>query len=286
MDVQTCRLIVIDRSVQSMTEFKQIIGRGTRIHEETGKYYFTIMDFRQATDHFADPDFDGKPIPNLAFPGPPKDAGVEDAGDEPETDETILAGGEIEPNPIQKTYIDGVEVQLILNRVQYLDAHGRLITESLRTFTRTALLKRFASLDQFLQTWNGADRKQVIVEELADEGLLLEALADEINRDLDPFDLICYVAFDRKPLTRKERAENVRKRDVFAKYGPQARAVLDALLSKYEDGLSNIEDPRILQISPLDSLGTPLQLVNEFGGLTKYQSAVAELEAALYEEAA
>jgi type I restriction enzyme, R subunit len=289
VDVQTCRLIVIDRAVNSMAEFKQIIGRGTRIHEDSGKYYFTIMDFRGATDHFADADFDGRPIPADDYP---RKLITTEEGDvippEPGPDEVVLVaeGGEIEPSRTQKTFVDGVDVTIILDKVQYLDAHGKVITQSLRDFSRDALRKRFASLDDFLQHWKEADRRQAIVEELANEGLPLDALADDVGRDLDPFDLICYVAFGRKPLTRKERAENVRKRDVFAKYGAQARAVLDALLSKYQDeGVTNLGDPRILHIPPLDGLGTPLQLIRQFGDRDGFERAVAELQAALYEAA-
>ena len=155
---------------------------------------------------------------------------------------------------------------IVAERVEYLDENGKLVTESLRDFTKKALKKRFASLDDFLKRWKAAERKQAIIEELEAEGLPLDPIAEEVGKDLDPFDLICHVAFDQKPLTRRERAENVKKRDVFTKYGPQARAVLDALLAKYADeGVLNLDDTNVLKIPPLNTLGTPLQLIKAFG---------------------
>lgn len=237
VDAQTCRLIVLDRTVGSITEFKQIVGRGTRVHEDTKKFYFTLIDFRGATSHFADPDFDGKPV-QVYEPGendpmtPPEGATTE--GDEsipptPGEDEVVVVPDisiNTEPEKIRKVYVDGVGATIVAERVEYLDEKGRLITESLRDFTKKALRKRFASLDDFLKRWKSAERKQAIIEELENEGLSLEPLAEEAGKDLDPFDLICHVIFDRPALTRRERADNVRRRDVFTKYGPQARAVL------------------------------------------------------------
>jgi type I restriction enzyme, R subunit len=301
VDAQTCRLIVLDRRIGSMTEFKQIVGRGTRVHEDARKYYFTILDFRGATSHFADPDFDGQPVqiyePGDGEPVSPPDAppiveeGEEALPTEPGAGETVVVAPNVLISPDQeqqrKVYVDGVEVTIIAERVEYLDEDGRLVTETLRDFSKKALRKLFASLDEFLQRWNKADRKQAIVDELASEGLLLDPLAEEVGRDLDPFDLICYVAFDRPPLTRQERAENVRKRDIFTKYGPQARVVLEALLLKYQDdGVTDLGDPHILQIAPFDAMGTPVQLIKEFGTRSDYELAVRELEAALYEEEA
>jgi len=276
-----------------MTEFKQIMGRGTRIHEDTKKYYFTLVDFRKATNHFADPDFDGEPV-QIYEPGPddpvlPPDD--ETSPPEPGRGEEVLINplppwDQTEVSP-RKIYVDNVAVTVVAERVEYLDEQGKLVTESLRDFTKKALKKRFVSLDSFLLRWKGAERKQAIIEELADEGLALEALRDEVGKDLDAFDLICHVAFDRPPLTRRERADNVRKRDVFTKYGPQARAVLEALLQKYQDeGVINLSDTRILQITPFDSMGTPLQLIKQFGDRTDFEKAVHELQSALYQEAA
>lgn len=304
VDAQTCRLIVLDRPVGSMTEFKQIVGRGTRVHEDTRKFYFTLMDFRGATNHFAAPEFDGEPV-QIYEPAedgpmtPPDDVPpiVDDDGPlpaEPGADE-IIVDGETPDITIppgtgekrQKIYVDGVGATVIAERIEYLDENGKLVTESLRDFTKKALKKRFASLDDFLRRWNAADRKQAIIDELATEGLPLDPLAEEVGKELDPFDLICHIAFDQPPLTRRERAERVRKRDVFTKYGPQARAVLDALLTKYQDeGVLNLDDPRVLQIAPFDQMGTPLQLVKEFGTRADFERAVHQLQTALYEKVA
>lgn len=300
VDVQTCRVIALDRDVNSMTEFKQIVGRGTRVHEDTHKFYFTLIDFRGATGHFADPDFDGEPV-QIYEPGegdpvaPPDDAlpTDEDGAPLPETpgaDEAIVdqPGLPLPPGgPQKKVYVDGVGATIIAERVEYLDEHGKLVTESLRDFTKKALKKRFASLDEFLKRWKAADRKQAIIDELEAEGLPLDPIAEELGKNLDPFDLICHVAFDKKPLTRRERAENVKKRDVFTRYGGQARAVLDALLAKYADeGVLNLDDTNVLTIPPLSALGTRVELVRAFGGKDGFVAAVHELQAALYQETA
>jgi type I restriction enzyme, R subunit len=302
VDAQTCRLIVLDRAVGSMTEFKQIVGRGTRVHEDTRKYYFTLIDFRGATSHFADPEFDGEPA-QIYEPGedepiaPPDDVPPADEDEpippQPADDETIIDGA---PPDITiqtggdrrgKIYIDGVSATILAERVEYLGENGKLVTESLRDFTRKALKKRFLSLDDFLRRWKAAERKQAIIEELENEGLILDPLADEVAKDLDPFDLICHVAFDRPPLTRRERADNVRKRDVFTKYGEQARAVLDALLDKYQDeGIVDLDDPQVLRISPFNQMGTPIQLIGHFGSRADFERAVHDLQSALYQDVA
>ncbi|WP_344691899.1 EcoAI/FtnUII family type I restriction enzme subunit R [Sphingomonas cynarae] len=304
VDAQTCRLIVLDRDVGSMTEFKQIVGRGTRVHEDTRKFFFTLMDFRGATNHFADPDFDGEPV-QIYEPGeddpvtPPDDDNIvgdpgDDQSDEPGEDETIIDDGETPDITITddggrrgKVYVDGVPVVIVAERVEYLDESGKLVTESLRDFTKKALRKHFSSLDEFLTRWNGAERKQALVDEISAEGLALDVIADELGKDLDPFDLICHVAFDLKPLTRRERAENVQKRDIFAKYGEQARAVLRALLDKYADeGVLNLDDTNVLRIPPLNTLGTPVQLIKAFGGKAGFEDAVHVLQNELYQEVA
>ncbi|MCE2484149.1 MAG: DEAD/DEAH box helicase family protein [Desulfurellaceae bacterium] len=287
VDAQTCRLIVLDREVGSMTEFKQIVGRGTRVHEDTRKFYFTLIDFRGATGHFADPDFDGEPV-QIYEPGedgpitPPDEEEQEIIGDPPPGPP---------PDTRRKVYVDGIAVTIVAERAEYLDGYGKLVTESLRDFTKKALKKRFASLDDFLKRWKAAERKQAILEELEAEGLALDTIAQELGKelgkDLDPFDLICHVAFDAKPLTRRERAQHVRKRDVFHKYGGPARAVLDALLTKYADeGVLNLDDANVLRIPPFTTLGTPVQLIRAFGSKDRFLAAVHDLQAALYQETA
>jgi len=302
VDAQTCRLIVLDREVGSMTEFKQIVGRGTRVHEDTKKFYFTLIDFRGATSHFADPDFDGEPV-QIYEPGPgdptappddvpPTEDGDDFPPDKPGEGETIVDGPPDinQPSPggsTKKIYVNGVPATIIAERVEYMDENGKLITESLRDYTKKALRKQFTSLDDFLKRWKAAERKQAILDELEAEGLPLDPIAEELGKNLDPFDLICHVAFGQKPLTRRERAENVKKRDVFTKYGPQARAVLDALLAKYADeGVLNLSDTNVLKIAPFTSMGTPMQLVKAFGDRQSFESAVHQLQAAIYEDAA
>lgn len=305
VDAQTCRLIVLDREVGSMTEFKQIVGRGTRVHEETKKYYFTLIDFRKATNHFSDPDFDGEPVqiyePGEGDPEIPPDDVPPLSDDEdpippvPTDDETIVDGEppDITLPPIggdmpRKFYIQGKPVSVLTERVEYLDEDGKLVTESLRDYSRKAIRKQYTSLEQFLRRWNSAERKEAIMEELAEEGLLLGPLQEEIGKDLDPFDLICHIAFDQPPLTRRERANNVRKRDVFTKYGPQARSILEALLAKYQDEgiVSGLDNAKILEIPPFNAMGTPFQLIKQFGSRASFENAVHELQSALYQEVA
>ena len=282
VDAQTCHLIVLDKHINSMTEFKQIIGRGTRINEDYNKFFFTIMDFKRATALFADPAFDGDPV-QIYEPGPgdppvpPDDAGTV-FDPEPPTDPT--------PGNV-KYFVDDVEVTIASERVQYLDADGKLITESLRDYTRKTVRQEYASLDAFLTAWRDADRKQAIIEELSSRGVFLDELAEQVGKGFDAFDLICHVAFDQPPLTRRERAERVKKRHVFAKYGDQARAVLDALLQKYADtGIRSVESLEILKVDPLTHFGTPIEIINFFGGKQRYLAAIHELEVQLYEEAA
>ncbi|MEA5113342.1 MAG: DEAD/DEAH box helicase family protein [Geobacteraceae bacterium] len=294
IDAQTCKLIVLDQNIQSMTTFKQIIGRGTRINEDYGKFYFTIMDFKKATELFADPDFDGDPVviyePKPGDPPiPPEPPEGPEGGEEgcpiPEPPIPEPPGGEgsPEPEPRRKYVVGDVPVYVVAERVQYYGKDGRLITESLKDYTRNTVLRDYTSLDAFLRKWKNAEKKQAIIAELEEQGILLEALADEIGKDFDPFDLICHVAFDQPPLTRRERVENVRKRNYFTKYGGQARKVLEALLDKYSDeGVVTIEDLKILRVRPLDQFGTPTEIITSFGGKDKYEQALQELEAGLY----
>jgi len=288
VDVQTCKLIVLDKRIESMTEFKQIIGRGTRINEAYDKFSFTIMDFRKATELFADPTFDGEPVqiyePKGDDPVVPPDDPTEppEGGDQPI--EIDLQVGPVRKGQRRtKYYVHDVPVDVVAERVQYYGKDGKLITESLNDYTRKAVNQNFASLNDFLRKWTSADRKQAIVEELENEGILLEALAQEVGKDFDPFDLIAHVAFGQKPLTRRERAENVKKRNYFVKYGEKARAVLEALLDKYADeGLTNLEDPKVLKVQPFNKYGTPVEIIQAFGGKEQYFQAVKDLEQQLY----
>ncbi|MBP3982298.1 DEAD/DEAH box helicase family protein [Acidovorax sp. JG5] len=296
VDAQTCKLIVLDQGIKSMTLFKQIIGRGTRLREDLGKTWFTILDFKRATELFADKDFDGEPVqiyePGSGEPVAPPDApAISDPSQPVQPVEgpahdplgPFAGGSGAADGP--KKYILGnnVTVMIARERVQYLNAQGQLITESLRDYTRINLKKRFDSLDQFLQAWQQADRKAALLQELEGQGVLLEALADEVGKDLDPFDLLLHVAYDQPPLTRRERARRVQKRNVFTQYGPVARKVLEALLDKYADeGIATIESNDVFKIQPFSDLGSPSELVRSFGGRPQYLSALQNLERELY----
>ena len=296
VDAQTCKLIVLDQTIKSMTLFKQIIGRGTRLREDLGKSWFTILDFKRATELFADKDFDGEPVQvyepqpgEPMAPPPPVDwpptAQPGGAGPDawPPTTAGPGEGGAGTDAPRKYTLGNNVTVAVARERVQYLNADGKLITESLRDYTRINLLKKYDSLDQFLQTWQQADRKAALLAELESEGVLLDALAAEVDKDLDPFDLLLHVAYDQPPLTRRERAQRVKKRNVFTQYGPVARKVLDALLDKYADeGIATIESNEVFKLQPFTDLGSPVELVRSFGGRPQYLSALQALEQALY----
>ena len=295
VDAQTCHVVVLDQRIQSMTEFKQIIGRGTRLRPDYGKYYFTILDFRKATELFADPDWDGPAIQDSEYepkaePGATVEP-VEGFGGDDEDIDVVLVPGETDIDPFEtsdedppiKFVVSGVEFRIIAERVQYYDKDGKLITESLKDFTRKAVKEEFATMETFLRRWHGAERKQVILDELLERGVVLSALEESVGRNIDPFDLICHVAFDQPALTRKERVDNVKKRDVFTQYGEQARQVLDILLDKYADqGIDAIETIEVLKLDPFSEIGTPIQLVKSFGGRENYLEAVQQLEDALY----
>ena len=293
VDAQTCHVIVLDQRIQSMTEFKQIIGRGTRLRPDYGKYFFTILDFRKATELFADPDWDG---PAIQIKTTNTD-GTEDieepenydnSWDDQDGEETVLVpgdDGEVEPDPVPaiKFVVSGVPFKIIAERVQYYDKDGKLITESLRDFTRRAVTQEYASMSDFLMKWRAAERKQAILDELLEQGVVLEALESNVGRDIDAFDLICHVAFDQPPLTRKERAEGVKKKDVFAKYGETARQVLGILLDKYADqGIDAISNMEVLQLDPFTQIGTTVEIVKSFGGRDQYLAAMQSLEDAIY----
>ena len=284
VDAQTCKLIVLDRSINSMTEFKQIIGRGTRINEDYDKLWFSILDFKRATENFADPAFDGEPVeiyePQPDQPiAPPDDPGI------PEDHPVDLLPELGDPGQPRIKYVIGdVPVYVAREQVQYYGPDGRLVTESLRDYTRIVINRRFTSLDDFLTTWSAAEKKQAVITELEAQGVFFDELATELGKELDPFDLILHIAFGQKPLTRRERAQNVKKRNVFGKYGGTARQVLEALLDKYADaGIVDIEQGEVLKLSPLDRLGSPVELIQSFGGRPQYLQALAELERSLYQ---
>ena len=298
VDAQTCKVIVLDQNITSMSEFKQIVGRGTRVREDLGKMSFTIIDFRKATEHFADPEFDGLPEqiyePDSDDSLVPPDGGEDSVSLSVEVD-GIGAGADGITDDVDfgdsgekrvKYVVADVPVLVIAERVQYYGKDGKLITESLRDYTRKAIHERFTSLDSFLKTWSEADRKQAVVKELEDHGVFFDELAKEVGKELSAFDLSCHIAFDRPALTRKERAGNVRKKNYFTKYGDAARAVLEGLLEKFEvEGVDDIENIRVLQVQPLTRLGTPVELVQHFGGREPYLKAVRELEDELYSPA-
>lgn len=301
VDAQTCQVIVLDANINSMTKFKQIVGRGTRINEEFGKMYFTILDFRNATDNFADPDFDGDPLRVKPIS---EDIDLTTLVDEEELDETpivdIISGKEIEivpavvkePSIIEeyekrtKQYVNGINVSVLVSRELYFDNNGKPITTSLKDYTKNIIQNNYASLDDFLITWNQADKKEAIIKELQEQGVMVEALYDAVDKQVDLFDLICHVAFDQPPLTRKERANNVKKRNYFTKYGEQARKVLETLLDKYADeGVENIESIEVLRVKPFDEYGSPIEIISHFGDKNQYLEAVKELENELYKVA-
>ena len=303
VDCKTCKVIVLDQTIRSISEFKQIIGRGTRIEEDFGKLYFTILDFRKATELFADPDFDGDPV-QVYVPkddgtiAPPDDVGPDGAVD-PGADPGGTPGPDGAPGPEgtdggegkggekRKKYVVGdVQVSIASERIQYYGKNGKLITESLRDYSRKAILGTYASLDAFLKTWKESDRKQAILKELEEQGVFFEELAKDVGRDLSAFDLVCHVAFDQPPLTRKERASNVRKRSYFTKYGDAARAVLEALLDKFaNENVDDIENIGVLKVQPLTTLGTPIELIQRFGSKDEYLKAVRDLEDELFKVA-
>jgi type I restriction enzyme R subunit len=305
VDAQTCKVIVLDANIHSMTKFKQIIGRGTRINEEYGKLYFTILDFRNATDLFADPAFDGDPIRIKPVTEETDLDGIideEETQEEPiidiETGEKIIIDPPIGPGPEppfppppppprEKVYVNGIDVSVLVSRELHFDQHGRPITISLKDHTKEIINGKFASLDDFLNQWKNSDRKEAIIAELVEQGVMVEALYEAVDKQVDLFDLICHVAYDQPPLTRKQRANNVKKRNYFTKYGDQARNVLEALLDKYADeGIENIESLEVLQVKPLSDFGSTIEIVNGiFGSREKYIQAIKDLEIELYKTA-
>jgi len=297
VNCKTCKVIVLDNTFgeTGMTRFKQIIGRGTRIKEEYGKRYFTILDFRNASRLFADSKFDGEPIQIYEPTGeddivPPDEQQEYDPIDR---DDTAPAIGEKDDSGYDfeddertiKYRINGVDVKVLSKRVQYLDENGKLITESLVDYSKKNILNQYATLNAFLTAWRSEDRKKVIIEELKNQGILLDDLKNEAgNKDLDEFDLICHVAFDRKPLTKAERVNNVKKKGYLYKYSDQMQQVLEILLNKYADfGVTELENLKILEQKEFaEQFGGPIKVIQLFGGKKKYLNAIKELEQELY----
>lgn len=297
IDAQTCKLIVLDANIGSMTEFKQIIGRGTRINKDFGKYWFTILDFRNNSKKFADKNFDGPPIQNKDYDPDdefdPDDETIECEFEIGEGEGEIIVsppfpeGGRIdEPEPTRKIYVNNVEIWVLNERVQYYGNNGKLITETLLEFTKNNIKETYKTLNNFINKWNSADKKKAIVDELFEQGILLTELEKEIGEGLDPFDLICHVAFDKPPLTRRERAEKVKKRNYFAKYEDKARQILISLLDKYADaGIENIENMEVLTLNPFNQIGSPIEIIKVFGSKAEYLKALKELEIEIYKVA-
>ena len=282
-DCKMTKLIVLDEMIGSMTEFKQIIGRGTRLREKEGKTHFVVMDFRNVSRLFADPDWDGPIEMNEDFdsekendkPVPKKGSGTSDPPTPPDPKK---------PKPIVDK--DGCRVEIIYKTVSIYDAGGKLLRqESIIDYTKENIRGSYASLDNFIRQWSTEEKKEKIRELLLEHGIDLEALkADQNMTDVDDFDFICHVAFDKKPLTRRERAENVKKRDFLSKYSGAARDVLEALLDKYMNtGIYEIEKTEILRLDPFLKMGKPQKIASYFGGKDGYLKAVKELEQAIYE---
>ena len=297
VDAQTCKLIVLDSNINSMTEFKQIIGRGTRINEEYGKTFFTIMDFRNVTDLFADPAFDGEPVKV-------KEISQDEEFSQDEDDEIIIdeetqeevvfeetpdipSAGEIEDNhPKEKIYVNNVDVTILNERIQTLDNNGKLITSSLKDYTKQKIQENFSSLDEFLTKWNSAKRKETLIKELEENGIIYEDFKEEIGKDMDIFDMILHCAYDKPPLSRKERALNVKKQNYFTKYEEKARKVIEILLEKYaNEGIENIEKLEVLKLPDFAKIGSPIEIIKLFGGKEGYLKAIYELEQHLYKTA-
>jgi len=288
VDAQTCKLIVLDAHINSMTEFKQIIGRGTRIREDYGKTYFTIMDFRNVTNHFADPDFDGEPVQLMTF------RSDEEIKPEEIYEREILELEKMQrpdiniydtDEKIRKFYVKEANVSILNQSEQYLDSSGKLIADKMIDYTKKEISGKYKTLNDFLNKWNILEQKRALIEELSQKGIVFDCLREQIpnGKDYDPFDLILHVAYGKKPLTRSERAKKVKKDNYFDKYGEKAREVINALLEKYSDeGIENLEDSEVLGVEPLNKFGRPLEIMKMFGGKKGYKEMVRELEERIY----
>ena len=283
-DCKMTKLIVLDEMIISMTEFKQIIGRGTRLREKDGKTHFVVMDFRAVTRLFADPDWDGPVEVAEGFDPNGHQGSKNPRGDDPDTDNPPADDGD-DPKPMPVVDAQGCSVRIINKTVSIYDTNGKLLRqESIVDYTKSNILGTYASLDNFIRQWSAEEKKESITELLRERGIDLEALKnDQGMADVDDFDFICHIAFDKKPLTRKERANNVKKRDFLSKYSGVARSVLEALLDKYMNtGIYEIETPTVLKLAPFTQMGKPSRIVSQFGGLEAYQKAIRDLENEIY----
>ena len=278
VDCKTCKVIALDKNIGSMTEFKQIIGRGTRLREDLGKNFFTILDFRNNVRKFSDPDFDGKPIQHDEYDGE-KSIVITNIND-------IDLDNKNEENnsPHKKYYVKDVPVSVILEQNLCYDNDGNLITENLVKFSKNNILKEFSTLESFIKKWNSFDKKDAIVDELYKHNIFIDELREVSgHKDMDDFDLICHIAFDKKPLTRQERANNVKKRDYLSKYEGVARSVIEGLLDKYaSNGIENLENIKILENDPFRQYGSPMKIANEFGGKKAFLNAMHDLHKEIY----
>lgn len=291
-DCKTCKLIVLDSNINSMTEFKQIIGRGTRIRDDYGKTYFTILDFRNASRLFSDPAFDGEPIsikevkPDEPMPTEDDDDSKNDKNNINSVDnnETNINHPGKTVNTNTKIRVNGVEINIYNEICSYYDKDGKQVTESLKDFSKRSILNEYASLNDFINKWNSTDRKQAILDELKEQGVILDELRKDVgNDDIGDFDLILHIAYDKKPLTRYERVNKVLKKGYLYKYSEMAQNILKDLLEKYSDNNElELTDTKILQLKPFEEYGSPMEIVDVFGGKDKYIEAVEELEDELY----
>ncbi|MEO3972398.1 DEAD/DEAH box helicase family protein [Streptomyces sp. CAU 1734] len=296
VDAQTCKVIVLDSKIESMTDFKQMIGRGTRVRTDYDKWFFVILDFRNVTRLFADPDFDGDPVKIIELP---LDGGMDEATEDldevdeaQETDDDKGSDIRVEmpgkrKAKQKKLIVGGQQVTIIGERVQLIGADGKLITESLKDFTKRNVLGEYATLDEFLTAWSSADQRSALLDEMADKGIPIDDLLEQVGAELDPFDLILHIAYDRRPLRRRDRAGAVRASSYMTKYQGKAREVIEALLDKYSDsGIRSVEDIGVLRVDPFRSIGTPMEIIQLFGSRETFQKAVRDLERELYQEAA
>lgn len=292
VDTKTVEFIVIDSNINSIIEFKQIIGRGTRLVEEKNKLYFTIIDFRNVTRLFADAAFDGEPLKSEEYDITTKgkkykfddETLTAEAAEKEEKNEKPDTSLPLASNEPKKYYVDNVEVSVLKDLVKYLDYNGKLIIESFKDYTRKNIKNKYATLDNFLQAWNSAEKKSIIIDEMEKAGIFMEELKANTKKDLDPFDMLCHIAYDKPPLTKKERIANVKKRNYFAKYGAKVQEVINALLDKYaETDIRNLETIDILKLEPVNKIGNPMYILNTiFKGRKNFENIIKELENEIY----